>query len=489
MLKNLASLAAFILALAMPANSVWAEERGDVIFRHVNVVDVTGERIVGDQAVVTRGDDIVAVGPDTAIAAEWQAGRSIDGSGKYLIPGLWDMHVHFGGGPELVEENKALLPLYIAHGITTIRDASGDLPDQVLSWRDEIANRSLFGPTLYTSGPKIEGLNPIWRGTIEAGSREGIDAALARLQALRVDFVKITDSTLQPELFLYALSRARDLGLRTSGHIPMPLTVGQAIDAGLSSIEHLDYAFKAGAPNEAEIAAAFAAGTIDRAEANRRIDAAFDEATAMAAYRRFAAEGVFVTPTLNGSRIIAWLDQDDHEDDPYLALIGPKLRATYAWRVERAAGADAAAIEARHAHFDRVASVLPMLQSAGVTIMAGTDAGFLNSFNYPGIGLHDELALFVDRGLTPAQALASATRAGPAWFGRLDRFGAVASGMAADLVLLSRNPLEDIGATREIDTVLLRGEVFDRAALDRMLAETRAKVAQWNAEAADGPAE
>ena len=489
MLKNLASFAAFFLALAMPANMVRAEERGDVIVRHVNVVDVAGERIAGDQAVVTRGDDIVAVGPDAAIASQWQAGRSIDGSGKYLIPGLWDMHVHFGGGPELIEENKALLPLYVAHGITTIRDASGDLPDQVLSWREEIANGSLFGPTLYTSGPKIEGLNPIWKGTIEAGSREGIDAALARLQALRVDFVKITDSTLQPELFLYALSRARDLGLRTSGHIPMALTVGQAIDAGLSSIEHLDYAFKAGAPNEAEIAAAFAAGTIDRAEANRRLDAAFDEATAMAAYRRFAAEGVFVTPTLNGSRIIAWLDQDDHEDDPYLALIGPRLRATYAWRVERAAGADAAAIEARHAHFDRVASVLPMLQRAGVTIMAGTDAGFLNSFNYPGIGLHDELALFVDRGLTPAQALASATRAGPAWFGTLDRFGSVAPGMAADLVLLSRNPLEDIGATREIDTVLLRGEVFDRTALDRMLAETRARVAQWNAEAADGPAE
>ena len=459
MLKNLASLAAFFLALAMPANMVRAEERGDVIVRHVNVVDVAGERIAGDQAVVTRGDDIVAVGPDAAIASQWQAGRSIDGSGKYLIPGLWDMHVHFGGGPELIEENKALLPLYVAHGITTIRDASGDLPDQVLSWREEIANGSLFGPTLYTSGPKIEGLNPIWKGTIEAGSREGIDAALARLQALRVDFVKITDSTLQPELFLYALSRARDLGLRTSGHIPMALTVGQAIDAGLSSIEHLDYAFKAGAPNEAEIAAAF------------------------------AAEGVFVTPTLNGSRIIAWLDQDDHSDDPYLALIGPRLRATYAWRVERAAGADVAAIEARHAHFDRVASVLPMLQRAGVTIMAGTDAGFLNSFNYPGIGLHDELALFVDRGLTPAQALASATRAGPAWFGTLDRFGSVAPGMAADLALLSRNPLEDIGATREIDTVLLRGEVFDRTALDRMLAETRARVAQWNAEAADGPAE
>jgi imidazolonepropionase-like amidohydrolase len=122
-----------------------------------------------------------------------------------------------------------------------------------------------------------------------------------------------------------------------------------------------------------------------------------------------------------------------------------------------------------------------MLQQAGVTIMAGTDAGFLNSFNYPGIGLHDELALFVKLGLTPAQALAAATRAGPAWFGKLDRFGAVEAGKAADLLLVEHNPLEDIGALREIRAVVLRGQLQDRAALDAMLAQTRAKVAAWNA--------
>jgi hypothetical protein len=202
---------------------------------------------------------------------------------------------------------------------------------------------------------------------------------------------------------------------------------------------------------------------------------------ALAAYRRFAAQGVYVTPTLNGSRIIAFLDRESHAGDPYLAFIGPKLRETYNWRVERAAQADAAGIEARHAHFDRMAAILPMLQRAGVTIIAGTDAGFLNSFNYPGIGLHHELALFVQKGLTPLQALSAATRAGPAWFGRLDRYGSIAPGKAADLVLLDRNPLTDIGATRDINAVILRGKVYDRAALDSMLAETRAKVASWDA--------
>ncbi|MCQ4166089.1 amidohydrolase family protein [Tahibacter sp. P2K] len=471
--------AAAISAVAAPAFA--AAAKGDVIIRHATVVDVEHARTVADQAVVLRGSDIVAVGDDKDIAAKWQAPRSVEGKGQYLIPGLWDMHVHFGGGPELIEENKALLPLYLAHGITTIRDCSGDLPEQVLAWRDEIAGGKLQGPQLFTSGAKIEGLKPVWKGTIEVGSQADVDAAFARLQRDRVDFVKITDSTLDPPLFLYAVARAKQLGLRSSGHIPMALTVQQAVDAGLSSIEHLDYAYKAGVKDEAAIAADFAAKRIDRAAANQRLDQGFDRDVAMAAYRRFAAQDMSVTPTLNGGRILAFLDRDTHADDAYLAYIGPKLRKTYDWRIERAAKATPAEIQARHERYARVAAVLPLLQQAGVTIIAGTDAGFLNSFNYPGIGLHDELGLFVENGLTPAQALSTATRSGPAWFGKLVRYGAVAEGKAADLVLLQKNPLQDIAATRAISTVILRGEVYDRAALDAMLDATRKQVAAWNA--------
>lgn len=471
------------LLAALCTTSALAAERADVLIRHAAIVDVANGRVIADQAVATSGDRIVAVGADADVAATWAAARTVDAAGGYLIPGLWDMHVHFGGGADLIEENRALLPLYVAHGITTVRDASGDIPYDVLGWRDEIARGELLGPTLLSSGPKIEGVKPVWRGTLECGSRADIDAAVARLTALRVDFVKITDSTLAPELFLYAVEQARAAGLRASGHIPMALTVSQAIDAGLSSIEHLDYAFDAGAKDEARIAADFAAGRIDRAEASRRLDESFDRATAMDAYRHFTQQGVAVTPTLNGSRIIAYLDRDTHADDAYLAYIGPGLRHTYEWRVQRAAQADASAIERRHAHYERMAAVLPMLQAAGVTIMAGTDAGFLNSFNYPGIGLHEELALYVERGLTPAQALSAATRAGPAWFGRLDRYGSIEAGKMADLVLLERNPLADIRATQAIRAVMLRGQVHDRAALDRMLADTRAKVAAWNTQA------
>ncbi len=477
------SLCALLPTLLMLAAPAFTAEQADLIIRQATVVDVEHARTQPNQSVVVRGADIVAVGEDKAIARQWRAPRQVDAEGRYLIPGLWDMHVHFGGGPELIEENKALLPLYIAHGITTIRDASGDLPAQVLQWRGQIRDGSLMGPQLFTSGAKIEGVKPVWKGTIEVGNQADLDAAFVRLKEDKVDFVKITDSTLTPDLFLAAVRGARANGLRASGHIPMALTVQQAVDAGISSIEHLDYAYKAGVKDEAEIAAAFADKRIDRAEANRQLDAGFDPATAMAAYRGFAAKGVYVTPTLNGGRILDFLDQDDHANDPYLAYIGPRLQATYAWRVERAAKATPAQIEARHREYHQVAAVLPMLQQAGVTIMAGTDAGFLNSFNYPGIGLHDELRLFVTEGLTPAQALSAATRAGPSWFGMLDRYGGIAAGKAADMVLLDANPLQDITATRRIDTVLLRGQVYDRKALDALLEQTRAKVAAWQAAA------
>jgi imidazolonepropionase-like amidohydrolase len=475
------------LALASLTPLYAATQEADVLIRHVTIVDVASARLIADQAVATRADKIVAVGSDRDIAGSWRAHQTTQARGKYMIPGLWDMHVHFGGGPDAIEENRALLPLYVAYGITTIRDCAGDIPYDVLAWRDEIAKGTLLGPTLLSSGPKIEGIKPVWKGTLETGSEADVDAAIEKLKSLHVDFVKITDSTLKPEMFLYAVRRAHAAGLKTSGHIPLQLTVEQAVDAGLNSIEHIDYAFEAGVKDEAAIAADFAAGRIDRAAAYRRLDAGFDQAKALKAYRNLAARDVFVTPTLNGERILAWLDHDNHENDPGLAYIGPRLRKTYEWRIQRAARQSAAGVQERHERYERAAAVLPLLQQAGVTIMAGTDAGFLNSFNYPALGLHDELALYVKTGLTSPQALASATLAGPKWFGKLDRYGGIEPGKAADLVLLDSNPLADISATRAIRLVVLRGVVFDRRRLDQILAESRRKVAAWNSAAAGTP--
>jgi len=464
--------AASLLAFASAAA---AQSGPDLLIRHATVVDVAGGRAIADQAVAVEGDTIRAVGPDRTLSGKFKRARQVDARGKFVMPGLWDMHVHFGGGPELTEENRALLPLYVANGVTTVRDAAADLAPLVLDMRAAVAERRLLGPTIFTSGPKLEGYKPLWKGTIEVGTPAEVDAALDRLQAMKVDFVKITDNTLKPDIFLYAVGEAKRRGLKTSAHTPYALTIRKAVDAGLSSIEHVDYLIKAGSPREAEIGAAFAAGQITYGEASDAFTDSFDATYAAGVYRQLARGGVSVTPTLNMGRILAYLDREDHSKDAGLSYIGPGLRKTYDWRVERAAKATPQQVAERHKEYELSVRVLPMLVKAGIPIMAGTDAGYLNSFNYPGWGLHDELDRYVEAGLTPQQALTTATITGPRFLGRAGRYGSVSAGKAADLLILDANPLRSIKATRAINAVVLHGRLLDRAALDAMLTEAKRK--------------
>ncbi|EKE71621.1 amidohydrolase family protein [Gallaecimonas xiamenensis] len=468
---------ALLLGLAMAGCAATAPQDVDLVIRHVNLIDVATGQVHPDQTVAVDHNSVVAVLAD-ADASQYRGRQTLEAQGKYLMPGLWDMHVHFGGGQALVEENKDLLPLYVANGVTTVRDAAADISDQVLAWRAQVASGALQGPTIFTSGPKLEGKDSIWPGDLEIANETELAQALDKLQAMKVDFVKITDSALSPELYLAAVRAAKARGFIISGHIPFALPVTEISDAGLDSIEHLSYLLKAGSRDEAAISAQVASGQLTYWTALPKLSASFDRQVALANYRHLAANGTAVTPTLVGSQIIAYLDQDNHQADTYLDYIGPGLKKTYQWRVDRAAKDDAAAIAARQSRYQQTAALLPLLSQAGVTLMAGTDAGFLNSYIYPGLSLHQELALFVDNGLTPLQALQASVLAGPAFLGVSDRYGAVAPGKVADLLLLDANPLEDIKATRAIHGLVLHGQYLDRSQLDALLASAKAKVAK-----------
>ena len=476
MLRLLTTVVA-LLAAAAPA---YARDKIDLLIREATIVDVAHGKLILGQAVAITDDSIVAVGPNSVLSRRFDAMRAVNATGKFVMPGLWDMHVHFGGGPELIEENKALLPLYVAHGVTGVRDAAADLGDSVLQWRSQVAAGTLLGPTISPSGPKLEGYKPLWKRTIEVGTPAEVDAALDRLQRMKVDFVKITDNTLKPDIFLYAVKAAKARGLKTSAHTPYALTIEQAALAGLGSVEHLDYLIKAGSPQEASFGADYAAGKLSYGEASDKFVETFDPTYAAQEYRRLAATGLYVTPTLNMSRILAFLDREDHRNDPALAYIGPGLRKTYEWRVERAAKSTPAQIEARHREYELSLMVLPMLVEAGIPVLAGTDAGYLNSFNYPGEGLHEELERYVEAGLTPQQALVSATITGPAFLGHSGRYGAVVKGKAADLLILDANPLQDIRSTRRIHGVVLKGKWLGRTELDSLLSDAKAKAASTN---------
>lgn len=446
---------------------LYAQGPAQWVISNPTIIDIETGKLIAGKDVWISGQQIRSVVPHRK---NYPPSRKVvDASGRFLIPALWDMHMHFGGGDSLVEENQNLLPLFLAHGITAIRDAAADISPAVLSWRNAIRSGTLEGPTIFTAGPKIEGINSIWIGDLEVGTEQELMKAFDSLAKLKVDFIKVTDNTLKPELYLQALREARKRGWPVSAHIPYALTMDQVVDAGLSSVEHMAYALKAGATNEAEIARLYREGTITGKDVMPLAIRNFDEQYALSVYRKMAAKGTAITPTLNISRITAYFDQEDHWMDPYLQYIGQGLQNTYWWRVNRAAGDNAEAIALRHQVFEKAASLLPLLKKAGVLIIAGSDAGYLNSFDYPGRGLHDELGLLVKYGLTPLEALQAAISSGPRYFKMEHQYGKIAPGFFADLLLLNANPLEEICNTRNIFAVFNKGKWYDRKKLDELL--------------------
>lgn len=426
----------------------------DLIISNCKIINTNDGSITQGQSVVIKNGKIIDIQGDGYLKNKYQAVQYLPAEGRYLMPGLWDMHMHFGGGDTTLHENKNFLALYLAHGVTSIRDMAADISKSVVKWRNEINEDQLIGPRIFTSGPKLEGYKPIWRGVLEVGTPKEVENALDSLQKLNVDFVKITENTLKPDIYIYALKAVKARGLKSSAHIPSSLTLKEVIDAGLNSVEHLGYAYNAGIPKATD----------------STLPSQFNAEYAKQQYSYMAKRHVFITPTLLGSYIIAHLDEDSHSDDPYLKYIGQGIKNTYSWRVDRAKNANAETIKQRHENYDRVSKVLPLLENEGVKIMAGTDAGYLNSYVYPGIGIHQELALMVKAGLSPLQALQASVVNPPAFLG-LTEYGSVAKNKRADLILLDQNPIENIEATQAIHSVVVKGKVFDRRQLDKLLKE------------------
>jgi imidazolonepropionase-like amidohydrolase len=446
----------------------------DLIINNVNIVDVVNNKIIPNRYIAIQKNKIIDIS-NTSLNKSYTSQFTIDATGKYIMPSLWDMHVHFGGD-SLKAENKMLLPLYIAMGIGHVRDCAGDISLDVIEWKNEIANGTLLGPTIFTSGPKLEGINSIWPGDLEISNETELTTALDSLQKLKVDFIKITDNTLAPDLFLKSIIAARKRGWKVTGHVPATMNVEVFSKNGLSAIEHIGYLQRAASKNEDSITKLRAVNKISGREANELYLNSFDSTVAIAKFKQLAKNGTAVVPTINGSYITTYLDKTSHTNDDYLRYLGPALKRTYNWRIERASKDNIDAIAFRHKNFEAAANLLPLLYKSGVVILAGTDAGFLNSFNYPGLGMHDELAIMVKYGLTPQQALICSIINGPAFFNQSKLYGAVAKQKNADLLILNANPLLDINNTKKIDAVINKGKYLNRKYLDNLLADTEQKV-------------
>jgi len=444
----------------------------DLVISHVAVLDVEAGRLLPNQTVaVTRGK-IVRLGP--AGAASLPARRTLDGRGRYLLPGLWDMHVHFRGGDSLAAANKKHLALYLAHGITTVRDAGGDLTPQLFGWRREVAAGTLAGPRIFTSGPKIDGPGATWPGSLEVETPAQVSRALDSLQKLRVDYVKIYDSKISGPAYLETIAQAEARHLKTTGHMPYSVKLSDAVARGLDGTEHLYYLLKACSGKEDSLTA-----LVQASQSTARplglfamlpaVYATYSPAAARRIMAQLAAHRTSATPTLAIGRVLAELPDTDHTRDTLLAYIDPAIRRTYARRLASARQQSAAARAFTAQLEAKFQALVPLLQAAGVPLLAGSDSGAFNSYVYPGSSLHDELAELVHAGLTPAQALRAASLNGARWLGVAVRTGSIAVGKDADLLLLTANPLADIRHTRRIAAVVTQGRVYSAADLAALL--------------------
>ena len=451
----------------------------DIAITGVNVIDVAAGKVVPDQTVLLRGARIAAVGPAASTSVPAGA-RTVNGRGQYLIPGLWDMHVHLRSNPAdrdkmLVEENAALLDLFVVHGVVGIREMGGDLSDHVFAWRNEIRSGKRIGPRILAPGRKLDVAEPAWPGSIAVTTIDEARNAVTQMKQAGADFIKVYFNQVEPPVFGAVMDQAHREGLKVTGHLPPNLSLQTAFELGMDGMEHTTL----GTPLQAEHDR-FMAETAARRKRNIAMDASenirrrmflHDPNEAERVYSMLAKRSFWVTPTLTVQARVRYeiAERTDFDADPRKRYVFPAIWKSWDTKGGLRRPPPPALLELFKRNVKDAGEMLLAAHKAGVPILAGTDCGVSNNYMFPGWSLHEELEALVKTGLTPADALRSATLLPAKWRNELATEGTVEAGKRADLVLLRSNPLNHISSTREIESVWIGGEHYSRAKLDAML--------------------
>jgi len=427
-----------ILVAILIAGGAVTAQTSSLAITDVNVVDVVDGRIVPNSTVTITGETISGI---TRNGAAPKGARIVDGRRKFLIPGLWDMHAHIQGN------EKAWLPLFIAYGVTGIRDMGADL-DFILEVREATASGRTLGPRIIAAGPILDDAPGDWPFRIRVRNADEGRAAVQLLKRRGVDLIKVHNYTPR-DVFFAIVDEARQENLPVAGHVPLKVTIQEGIDAGMVSIEHF--------AEDGRVWKACSGGPQYRPEACRPF------------FEMLARRRVWQTPTLLALAELPVIGT------PASAISRDQLAYANKRFLEMQAGNQSFFLKRPEVlgilkNLAEVGKVVTRdMAAAGVGILAGCDAMIA------GFCVHDELAKMVDGGMTPFAALQTATINPARYLGRESTLGTIAPGRSADLVLLDANPLEDIANVRRIRAVVTAGRFLDRGELDRLL--TQAKTA------------
>jgi imidazolonepropionase-like amidohydrolase len=458
---------------------------------NVTVIDVEDGSVRPGQTILIDDDRIVQVGTEDRIRIPAGA-EQVDGQGQFAIPGLWDMHIHMvndvaepvpwdfhRAAPEDADQRDIYMPIYLAFGVTSVREMSGGLAS--LELRDRVLSGDLLGPHLVIGSPLLDGPNPTFGEdgpVIAIRNPDHAREVVSQLQEQGFDFLK-PYSLLPPASYRALMERADQLGMEVAGEIPITVSVREGAALGQRTVEHLTGVEFACSESEEELRARYRE-RLDNLTADPSSEdpvdiwyrseweplATRDPERCEQLYEQLAREEVWVVPTLVVQRAISYFEDPELTGNPNFRYIDPWSR-----NLEGVANEFDPERRLRALYDARVESIDDLFR-AGVGILAGSDTP-------GGFTLHEELEIFVESGLSPLDALRTATLAPARFLGREADLGSIAPGRFADLILLSANPLEDIRNTQRIESVVFQGHLLDRAHLDRMLEQLASDAENW----------
>jgi len=384
----------------------------------------------------------------------------VNGTGKFLIPGLWDMHVHMVFGDWFPHAKQVTLPLFIANGITGVRDMGGEL-EVLQQWRKEISAGTLLGPRIVMSGPMLDGPQPRFPSSVAIKTAEDGRRAVDDLKQRGADFIKL--QSLIPRDAVFAIAdEARRQQIPFVGHVPDSVRASEASNAGQKSFEHLIGIFEASSPLEDEF--------LKGGKTEAKFLSTYDPKRAETLFALLAKNQTWQCPTLIWERGGNLLELNDFAHDTRAKYV-PAYWKDVTWKrfTNEIMHDNTDHLLTRRRFVDKELEVVNAMHKAGIPFLAGTDTP-PGVYVVPGFSLHEELQRFVTAGFTPLEALQTATL-NPAKFLHVqERLGSIEKGKLADLVLLDANPLEDIRNTQKIAGVVVNGQYLSRAELDKVLA-------------------